>query len=51
MARHRPAVRTSGRYLVQRGNGERQQTCRAHLARDVAYAVAAGDDLIAQRLE
>ncbi|BAQ50252.1 hypothetical protein Maq22A_2p42620 (plasmid) [Methylobacterium aquaticum] len=35
-AGHRPAVRTSDRYLAQRGLSERQQTCLAHLARDVS---------------
>ncbi len=50
MAGHRPAVWLSDRYSAQQGHGERQQTCLAHLARDLAYAVEAGDDLIALRL-
>jgi transposase len=50
MAGHRPAVWISDRYSAQQGHGERQQTCLAHLSRDVAYAVEAGDDLIASRL-
>ncbi len=41
----------SDRYSAQQGHGERQQTCLAHLARDVAYAVDAGNDLIALRLQ
>ncbi|MGE7414096.1 IS66 family transposase, partial [Methylobacterium tarhaniae] len=49
MAGHRPAVWLSDRYSAQQGHGERQQTCLAHLARDVAYAVEAGDDLLALR--
>ena len=51
MAGHRPAVWLSDRYSAQQGHGERQQTCLAHLARDVAYVVEAGDDLIALRLQ
>jgi len=35
----RPAVWLSDRYSAQQGHGERQQTCLAHLARDVAYAL------------
>ncbi|NGM37373.1 IS66 family transposase [Methylobacterium sp. DB0501] len=50
MAGHRPLVWISDRYSAQQGHGEHQQTCLAHLARDVAYAVEAGDDLIALRL-
>jgi transposase len=38
MAGHRPAVWLSDRYSAQQSHGERQQTCLAHLARDVAYA-------------
>ncbi|AWN49734.1 IS66 family transposase [Methylobacterium terrae] len=51
MAGHRPAVWLSDRYSAQQGHGERQQTCLAHLARDVAYAVEAGNDLLALRLQ
>jgi transposase len=50
MAGHRPAVWISDRYSAQQGHGERQQTCLAHLAREVAYAVEASDDLLALRL-
>ncbi len=50
MAGNRPTVWTSDRYSAQQEHGERQQTCLAHLSRDVAYAVEAGDDLIALRL-
>ena len=48
---HRPAVWLSDRYSAQQGHGERQQTCLAHLARDVAYALDAGDDPVALRLK
>ncbi|KMO28763.1 IS66 family transposase [Methylobacterium aquaticum] len=51
MAGHRPAVWLSDRYSAQQGHGERQQTCLAHLARDVVYALDAGDDLLALRLK
>ena len=48
---HRPAVWLSDRYSAQQGHGERQQTCLAHLARHVAYALDAGDDPVALRLK
>jgi transposase len=48
---HRPAVWLSDRYSAQQGHADAQQTCLAHLARDVAYAVEAGDDPLAFRLE
>src|SRR4051794_22440849 len=47
----RPAVWLSDRYAAQQGHADRQQTCRAHLARDVAYALEAGDDPVAFRLK
>ncbi len=48
-----PALGVDLRPLLgsSRGHGERQQTCLAHLACDVAYAVEASDDLIALRLQ
>jgi len=48
---HRPAVWLSDRYSAQQGHADRQQTCLAHLARDVAYALEAGDDTLALRLK
>ena len=48
---HRPAVWLSDRYAAQQGHADRQQTCLAHLARDVAYALEAGDDPLALRLK
>ena len=51
MDRHRPAVWRSDRYAAQQGHADAQQTCLAHLARDVAYAVEAGDDPVAFRLK
>ena len=51
MGGHRPAVWLSDRYSAQQGHADRQQTCLAHLARDVAYALEAGDDPVAFRLK
>jgi transposase len=48
---HRPAVWLSDRYSAQQGHGEAQQTCLAHLARDVAYAREASEDPVPWRLE
>src|ERR671926_904055 len=48
---HRPAVWLSDRYAAQQGHGLAQQTCLAHLARDVAYALEASDDPIPFRLK
>jgi transposase len=48
---HRPAVWLSDRYSAQQGHGLAQQTCLAHLARDVAYALEASDDPVPYRLK
>ena len=48
---HRPAVWLSDRYSAQQGHADRQQTCLAHLARDVAYALEAGEDTLDLRLK
>ena len=50
---NRPAKtsRTSDRYSAQQGHADRQQTCVAHLARDVSYALDAGDDVLALRMK
>src|SRR5215211_7355833 len=48
---HRPAVWLSDRYAAQQGHGLAQQTCLAHLARDVAYALEASDDPVPFRLK
>src|SRR5919199_333192 len=48
---HRPAIWLSDRYAAQQGHGLAQQTCLAHLARDVAYALEASDDPIPFRLK
>ncbi|ACL55595.1 IS66-like element ISMno4 family transposase [Methylobacterium nodulans] len=41
---HRPVVWISDRYTAQQGHAAKHQTCLAHLARDVAYAVEVSDD-------
>jgi transposase len=48
---HRPKVWLSDRYSAQQGHAGAQQTCLAHLARDVAYAVEASDDPVPWRLQ
>ncbi|MCW6512641.1 IS66 family transposase [Lichenifustis flavocetrariae] len=48
---HRPAVWLSDRYSAQQGHAGAQQTCLAHLARDVAYADQAGEDFLPMRLK
>ena len=47
---HRPQVWCSDRYSAQQGHGEEHQTCLAHLARDVAYAEEASEDILPSRL-
>ncbi|MEF2559198.1 transposase, partial [Aurantimonas sp. C2-5-R2] len=47
---HRPEVWCSDRYSAQQGHGLSHQTCLAHLARDVAYALEASDDALPLRL-
>ena len=48
---HRPEVWCSDRYVAQQGHADAHQTCLAHLARDVAYAIEAGDDILPMRLK
>jgi len=48
---HRPAVWLSDRYGAQQNHADRQQTCLAHLARDVADALDASDDPLPLRLK
>ena len=47
---HRPEVWCSDRYSAQQGHGQQHQACLAHLARDVAYADQASDDMLPSRL-
>ena len=51
MGGHTPEVWLSDRYSAQQGHAAAQQTCLAHLARDVAYAVEASDDPVPFRLK
>jgi len=48
---HRPALWLSDRYAAQQGHGVAHQTCLAHLAGDIAYAVEASDDPVPWRLQ
>jgi transposase len=48
---HRPAVWCSDRYVAQQGHADAHQTCLAHLARDVAYALETSEDLLPMRLQ
>ena len=48
---HRPAFWTSDRYSAQQGHGQRHQTCLAHLARDIAFALEVSDDPAPFRLK
>jgi transposase len=48
---HRPVVWISDRYTAQQGHAVSHQTCLAHLARDVAYAVDTSDDPVPWRLQ
>jgi transposase len=51
MQGHRPEVWLSDRYSAQQGHAAAQQTCLAHLARDVAYVREASEDPLPLRLE
>ena len=51
MGGHQPEVWLSDRYSAQQGHAVAQQTCLAHLARDVAYAVEASDDPVPFRIK
>src|SRR5215218_10338270 len=48
---HRPAVWLSDRYTAQQGHGTAHQTCLAHLAREIAYAVEVSEDPVPWRLQ
>ncbi|MCP5073617.1 MAG: IS66 family transposase [Rhodobacteraceae bacterium] len=51
MGGHRPNIWLSDGYSAQAGHGHHHQTCLAHLARDIAYAVEVSDDMIPIRLK
>jgi transposase len=48
---HRPKLWLSDGYSAQQGHGHHHQTCLAHLARDIAYAVEVSDDMVPLRLK
>ncbi len=48
---HRPKIWLSDGYSAQQGHGRHHQTCLAHLARDVAYALEVSDDMVPLRLK
>ena len=48
---HRPAVWVSDRYTAQQDHAAAHETCLAHLACDVAYAVETSDDPVPWRLQ
>jgi transposase len=48
---HKPKVWLSDRYSAQQGHADAQQTCLAHLARDVAYALETSEDPVPHRLK
>ncbi|MCP5073580.1 MAG: IS66 family transposase [Rhodobacteraceae bacterium] len=48
---HRPRFWTSDRYSAQQNHADLQQTCLAHLARDIARVVEVGDEAIGLRLK
>jgi transposase len=47
----RPKLWTSDRYSAQQHHAEAQQTCLAHLARDLAYGVEASQEYVVLRLK
>ena len=51
MGDHRPKIWLSDAYSAQQGHGYHHQTCLAHLARDVAFALEASDDMVPLRLK
>ncbi len=51
MGGHKPNIWLSDAYSAQQNHGAHQQTCLAHLARDVAYGLEASDDDLPFRLK
>jgi transposase len=51
MGGHRPRFWTSDRYSAQQNHADRQQTCLAHLVRDVAWGLEVSDDPAPFRLK
>jgi transposase len=51
LAGHRPQVWVSDLFSAQQGHAEQWQVCLAHQLRDCAFAVEAGDDILAPRIK
>jgi transposase len=51
LAGHRPQVWVSDLYGAQQGHAEHWQVCLAHQLRDCAFAIEAGDDVLAPRMK
>ncbi len=51
MGDHRPKIWLSDGYSAQQGHGHHHQTCLAHLARDVAFALETSDDMVPLRFK
>jgi transposase len=51
MGNHRPKIWLSDGYSAQQNHGHHHQTCLAHLARDIAYALETSDDMVPFRLK
>jgi len=51
MGDHRPKIWLSDGYSAQQRHGHHHQTCLAHLARDVAYALEVSNDMVPLRLK
>ena len=48
---HTPTYWTSDRYCAQQGHGKKQQTCLAHLARDIERVFSVGDERLGLQLK
>jgi transposase len=51
LAGHRPAIWVSDMYGAQRGHADAWQLCLAHQLRDCRFAIEAGDQVLAPRLQ
>lgn len=51
MGNHRPKIWLSDGYSAQQNHGHHHQTCLAHLARDIAYALETSEDMVPLRLK
>jgi transposase len=51
LAGHRPQVWVSDLYGAQQGHAEQWQVCLAHQLRDCAFAIEAGDTILAPRIK